>query len=222
MKKRNFIVFACAAIMILTASVKSASAYFTTYVSAVGMKEVVLGENTEIEERIDGVIKNITIKADTDSEPVWVRVKGFSPDEAAFPVRYNLGENPDSNWTEGADGWWDYAYPIANNGDVTYDTMTSTLTVGMELPTTKPDGTPVKPGDTFNLVVVYECTPVLYDEDTLEPLAPDWNKGVTVHETAQGEVTPDDPGTGSGTTGGEGTETGTEGGEGTESGGNNG
>ena len=203
MKKRNIILTAAAVVLVLTAAVPSAFAYFTTYVSAIGKKTVNLQDTTDIQEAIDVTTKNITITADQGSEPVFVRVRAFWPD--GYTVTYN--ENSDSKWTQNGE-WWEYADPIADNGTTTYDTKTSSLSI-------KVTGTPsdVKVGDTFNLVVVYESTPVRYTEDAAGNKTPvkNWDEEVTHYEqSSSSDVTPADSANpdGGNTGTGEGTETG--------------
>lgn len=207
MKKHN-IIFAAAAVLILTASVPNALAYFTTYVSAVGKKTVTLNDTTDIEESIKLTTKSITITADEGSEPVFVRVRAFWPD--GYSVVYNEGNDP--KWVQtgtGDDIWWEYTDPIANNGTETYGKKTSTLTIRVS---DAPDT--VQTGDTFNLVVVYESTPVRYTEDENGNKTPvkNWDEAVTYNgEPYSSDVTPGtQSGTGEGTSGdpAEGTETG--------------
>jgi len=173
MKKRNLILIGAAAVMILTASVPSALAYFTTYVSAKGMKDVVLGDRTTLEEpEPKNWTKVITIKADEDSEPVYVRANAFAPDD--YTLTFS-GEG----WSQGEEGWYYYSTPISKGG------AAAALNVKID----KAGGFDSEDiGSNFNVVVVYEYTPVLYKEDTLEPYA-DWTKRVEYHETVNSEVT---------------------------------
>ena len=178
MKKRNLILAGAAALMVITASVPAALAYFTTYVSAKGMKEVTLGERTELEEpEPKNWTKVITIKADEDSEPVFVRANAFAPDDYTLTF---TGEG----WTAGEDGWYYYSTPISKGG------AAEPLSVKID----KKGGFGKEDiGDNFNVVVVYEYTPVLYTADTQEAYA-DWEKGVEYHETVNSEVTEDEAG----------------------------
>ena len=173
MKKRNLILAGIAAGMILTASVPSALAYFTTYVSAKGMKDVVLQDRTELEEpEPENWTKVITIKADADSEPVYVRANAFAPDD------YTLTFSG-TGWSQGEGGWYYFSTPISKGG------AAEALNVKID----KNGGFGKEDiGENFNVVVVYEYTPVLYREDTLEPYA-DWSKSVEYHETVNSEVT---------------------------------
>ena len=198
MKKRNLILSGIAVLMILVASVPSALAYFTTYVYAEGKKKVVLGDRTTIQEpAVDEWVKQIQITADESSEPVYVRAKAFAPDD------YVLSYEDSTDWQPGSDdGFWYYKNPISKGQ------TTDILKVHIKMKDgTKPSaGTE---GETFNVVVVYEYTPVLYKEDKDGNLVPyaDWTKAVTPGpKVNQSSTTPtqSDPASGSGT----GTETG--------------
>jgi hypothetical protein len=198
MKKRNLILSGIAVLMILVASVPSALAYFTTYVYAEGKKTVVLGDRTTIQEpAVDKWIKQIQITADETSEPVYVRAKAFAPDD--YVLSYS-----GTNWKPGeADDFYYYGNPISKdnkNADLL------NVQIKMKDGTLPPDG---KEGETFNVVVIYEYTPVLYKEDKDGNLVPyaDWTKDVTPGpKVNQSSTTPtqSDPASGSGT----GTETG--------------
>ena len=214
MKKRYMILAAASLGMILTVSVPSALAYFTTYVSAVGEKEVVIRDMTVIKEpEVEGTTKSIVISADEDSEPVFVRVQSFVPED--FSVTY---EGQGWSKKDPDDGWIYYADPI-DHGEQAGE-LRATMT---GLPSD------LEVGDTFNFVVVYEYTPVLYKEAdeawTPEEIADAcefrgeavngirkmacWNKKVQNTGTASSVVTPADGGdTGSDTGEGDGTETG--------------
>lgn len=184
MKKRNLILAGIAAGMILTASVPSALAYFTTYVSAKGLKDVVLGDRTTLEEpEPTNWTKQITITADADSEPVYVRANAFAPDD--YTLTFS-GEG----WSQGEGGWYYFSTPISKGAKAN----TLNVTIG-----SKKEGGFDKEdiGTNFNVIVVYEYTPVLYREDTLEPYA-DWSKSVEYHETVNSEVTEAETGGGNG------------------------
>ena len=66
MKNRFMIFAAAAAVLLLTASISDASAYFTTYVTGRGEKEVVIKDRTTIEEpEFSNFMKTVKITADT-------------------------------------------------------------------------------------------------------------------------------------------------------------
>lgn len=130
-------------------------AYFTTYAEAKGAQTISLGDKTEITEEFSSWEKSVSItNQPTDgsdkSQPVFVRVKAFSGSTYKLEYKYEA----DSNWSPGGDGYYYYG-PILGSGE-----STSVLKV-------KITDVPVNPeqGDNFNVVVIYETTPVYYDEN---------------------------------------------------------
>ena len=156
MRKRILIPALAAFVMILTLSVPSALAYFTTYVRAQGMKEVKLTDHTELTEpQVVNKEKHVVITADPDSDPVWVRARAYAPENLQVYYTNTTG------WTESeSDDWWYY------NTSIKGGESTSELLVSISFPENAKDG------DTFNVVVVYECTPVLGDTG---PVNADWS-----------------------------------------------
>ena len=226
MKNRFMILAAAGVALVLTASVPSALAYFTTYVSAKGEKEVVLKDRTTIDEpEFSNFMKTVKITADEDSEPVFVRARAYKPEDIGI-----LYVDDSGTWRYDNDGWCYYADPISkgksaeefnikigtlNENESPMD-ITGLTVIGKE----PADGTLYnipgtgKDGDNFNVVVVYEYTPVLYDDDG--NAYADWTKKV---EPMNGNTS---GGNGEGTGSGEGTGDDTGNGDGTETGGGNG
>lgn len=120
-------------------------AYFTTYAEAKGTVEVTLGDKTTINEDMKENSKLVQINNDSDSQPVFVRVKAFSG--STYPFTYES----DGNWSPGNDGYYYYG-PVLNPGE-----KTTELKVTIKFPED------ADVGDNFNVVVIYETTPVIYD-----------------------------------------------------------
>lgn len=138
-----------------TLAVGSAMAYFTTYTTAGGGVTMNMGfTETVPDEKVDENGKHVTIK-NTGNYDCFVRVKAFAPVE----LTYNA---PDGGWSAGKDDYW-YYDEILPAGQTTGSELNITYTF--------PSGDD-KPEE-FNIVVIQECTPVLYDEDG-NPYA-DWN-----------------------------------------------
>ena len=161
-----------AAALILTAgtTVGKAIAYFTTYVAAQGGKELELGfTTTEPMEEIKNGAKEIIIK-NTGENDCYVRVKAFAGNQ--YTLTFAQGES-DSRWTAGADGYyyWTEILPAGENG------ITGTLKIKIDCG----DAT----ADSFNVIVVQECTPVPYGEDgkALSWDKVDWNREADVVKT---------------------------------------
>lgn len=149
MKKINTILFALAGLLIMSGVIDSAWAYFTTYAEAAGSISIELGDVTEIEEEISEWTKRVEIASAADSGPVYIRAKAFSGSE------YTLSYSSEGGWSDGNDGYW-YYDQILYGGEKTEGRLLIKI-----------EGVPkdAKAGDDFNVIVVYESTPVLYEED---------------------------------------------------------
>ncbi|MCM1025237.1 MAG: hypothetical protein NC432_02310 [Roseburia sp.] len=177
MKKRNIVnigLSLLAAALILTVGVKSALAYFTTYTGAEGGLPIHLGDRTEITETFDSRTKHIVITNAAGSEPVYVRAR-------AFCTRYGFTYRSDADgiWTQEA-GAWNRVVPAEETaGDWYYykeaipgGGSAAVLDVVIDIPSQGEDD------ESFNVIVVYESTPVRYDENG-EPYA-DWTATLDV------------------------------------------
>lgn len=145
MKKTKIILPALAVILVIGLMVGPALAYFTAHTEAKGDAKINLGFATEIEEFVDGMHKEITI-SNKGPQSVWVRATAFS----AFELDYSKT----TGWTDGGDGYWYYNSFLAA-GDDTGDTP-----LVVEISTK--DKEAAASAD-FNIIVLYECAPVLYD-----------------------------------------------------------
>lgn len=151
-----------AAALILGLAADSSLAYFTTYATAKGSLPITLGHRSEIEEKFEDWKKEITI-ANTGEVDCYVRVKVFAGE--AFTLEYTPGQK----WSKGADGYW-YYEDIVPVGGRTEQTLTVSITL--------PEGQAAS----FNVVVIQECTPVLYHENGT-PYA-DWTLAAETGEGA--------------------------------------
>lgn len=163
-----------AAALTLTAglAVGSAMAYFTTYTTAEGGVPVSLGftETIPNEEVVDGK-KEIKLE-NTGDYDCYVRLKALTGDKYKDSLRYT---EPDGagKWTPGADGYYYYSDIVAAKG------LTTQLDVSFAFPQEE------EPAD-FNVIIVQECTPVLFDEAG-NPYA-DWNAVADVSQTIYGNI----------------------------------
>ena len=151
-----------AAITILPAT-QQALAYFTSNASAEGGFFLRLEPDTEIRETYGSRTKHVVVENKIESVPLYVRIKAFS----SMSVSYD-----GTGWGEPADDGWVYYDGILDPGS-----ETPSIDVTIEFPTggtsttTNPDGTVTtteipapQSGDEHDVIVVYETTPVLYDE----------------------------------------------------------
>lgn len=162
-KKRrsgNFILVLLAVGMVLTAGLTGASAYFTTYTEAEGGYSIELGETTTVWETVSSWTKHLRITNQEGSEPVYIRARAYCGS------LYQLSYETDSEyWSETPDREGFYYYDkILEAGEVSEE---------LRIKITNP---PSDPSVSFDVIVVYESTPVQYDEDG-NPYA-DWNQKV--------------------------------------------
>lgn len=168
MKKSSVILAALAMVLVLGAGAGSAWAYFTTYVEAEGGCVVNLGDTTRIQEDVTYLHKAVTITSETTSQPVWIRVKAYYA-EGDLTIESSTGK-----WSKGEndDGWWYYA-DIVKAGETT-DVLDVTISVPKESINEK------IPVEDFDVVVIYESTPVEYDDAGKpvpnDPKLVDWDK----------------------------------------------
>lgn len=159
LNKRPVILAAAALGLTATLTVGSAMAYFTTYSEAKGSVELNIGfTETEINETVDGEGKHIVISNIGDYD-CFVRVRAFSTLE--------LGYAASGDWRDGGDGYWYYDSVLPSGGS------TEELLVTFEYP----KNTEQDKVEEFNIIVIQECTPVVYDENG-SPIA-DWNQVIT-------------------------------------------
>lgn len=149
MKKKNILLAALAVSLTLSAGAGSAWAYFTTYANASGGYTLSLGDKTTISENEPtSWTKHVVITSQADSKPVYVRARAFCGSD------YELIYSGSAKWSPNSDGYYYYS-DILNGGE-----STDMLDIKIE---NIPEE--VKNGDSFNVVVIYETTPVRYHED---------------------------------------------------------
>ena len=162
-----------AAALFLTAAagIRQASAYFTTYVSAGGSQVVHMGARTELQEDVTDMTKHISVRNTSDSNECFVRVKIFCGGEFSigYPKESDVIANED--WYFGDDGYI-YYKPILKSGE-----LTSVLDAKIFVP----EGFD---REDFNVVVIQECTPVVYDASG--NASADWNAVYTEYQENSG------------------------------------
>lgn len=162
MKKKTLILAALAATLTMPAAAGSAWAYFTTYTEARGGYPIELGDTTTIREDFSAWTKHVVVASEEGSQPVYVRVKAINGSEYTLTYTDSSGK-----WTPGSDGYYYYS-DMVNGGEATS---------GLDI---KIGNVPesVEDASSFNVVVVYETTPVRYDENG-RPYA-DWNAALDI------------------------------------------
>ena len=160
MTKKKFILTALCLVLVLGMMVSPALAYFTDYAEAEGEVAIELGYQTTIEEKMDGLNKDLSItnKADS-SEACWVRAKAIAASDVTLSYE-------GSGWTE--EGEWMVYNSILEPGDSAALKVVVTLPSGEE-------------AAEKNVAVVYEGTKVTYAADGT-PEAPDWSMAAQITE----------------------------------------
>jgi hypothetical protein len=146
--RRSIFAFAVASALVLgMIGPQSILAYFTTHAEARGVQSISLYYETEIKEKVEGKNKLVQIESTDDSIPLYVRVKAFSE----YQVSY---EDKTGSWLPGDNGY--YYYQGILEGGQTTPAINVSITTG-QIPAD------VETGDTFDIIVVYEVMPVVYE-----------------------------------------------------------
>jgi len=150
MSRNSFILAAFAALLVLGTSIRPAMAYFSCYTEAAGAKEILLSDDTEIDEpAVEDWIKHLVV-TNTGDSAVFVRAKAFAAD------RYSLSCGG-QNWTgTQEDGYCYYRLPVETGAKA--DELLVKIS-GI------PEDELLRDGDGFNIAVIYEAVPVRYNED---------------------------------------------------------
>ena len=171
MKKTKYLLTLLAAGTILTAGIGQAMAYFTTYVEAEGSFTIKLGDETTIIENFENWEKELIVCNEEGSEPVFIRAKAFyAPDTLELTYR---GEG----WSKGSDDYYYY--------NTWLESGEGTKSLYIKIENIPQD---VAKGDVFNVIVIYESTPVLYKEDGT-PYA-DWTSELVVTGRTESSAKP--------------------------------
>lgn len=152
---KRVLAMSAAALGLLTAlTVEGTLAYFTASVSAEGSQVVNLGAETTITEEPGEMSKDIIITNASTENDCYVRVRAFAPD--FITITY---VDKEGNWSDRNDDYY-YYDPILPASKEGKPSTTTVLSVKFEIP----DGLE-NDRESFNLVVIQECTPVRYRED---------------------------------------------------------
>lgn len=172
---RTGLLTAIAVMLVMSATMGSVWAYFTTYARARGSFVIHMGHEERVEEGFNSWQKTINISSTADSRPVYIRAR-------AFCAKYDVSYSNSQNWTRVGD--WMYYNKTLQPG-------TSLADVGDQLKAQinnvpKSSDPTIKDGDTFNVIVVYETTEVQYDAngDPINPVEADWNAKVDTSRTS--------------------------------------
>ena len=147
MNKKKLCLVLLAVILIVSAWITPALAYFTAYTRARGGYTVQLKTTTEIDESFKDWTKSLTI-TNTEGKEIYVRARAFAGSE--YKLTYSSSGN---RWRDGGDGWWYYGAALAEGESAAVlNVKISDIPAATET-------------SSFNVAVVYESTPVQYKAD---------------------------------------------------------
>ena len=145
MKKKTFWLAAAAVVLVGGMQLGNALAYFTTHVEAKGGYEVrIEGGSSVIEEEVRNMTKYITLTNNGNCD-CYVRVKVFAGSQIG------ISYSGSGKWSQKSDGYWYYSDIVPAGG------KTKTLEAKIQVPK--------EFQDTFDVIVIQETTPVLYDSN---------------------------------------------------------
>ena len=167
MKKKNLCLAAAALTLAMGVSVGGAMAYFTTYAAASGGASLSLGNTVTVpEEQVVDWTKHVTIQ-NTGDVDCFVRVRAFAGEKYQDGLTY---ADDNGKWSPGEDGYYYYSDVVPAGGEA------EELRIGVNN---------MDREESFNVIVVQESTPALYDEQG-NPYA-DWNRVMDSSETVYTE-----------------------------------
>ena len=160
MNRRNKMILLLMIVLTFMISVPKTLAYFSTYVQAKGTVPVALKEVVKFKEDDISGNKRVTITADTDSDPIFVRVKAYASSEIMDLLEYKYS---DGEWTE-TDGWYEYNKVLLAGESAVIDIEINKVDIELKQ---------------FNVVVVYEYIPAISDGNGgyIKDWAADWETG---------------------------------------------
>lgn len=156
---RTWLLLAAAVMLVMSASMGAAWAYFTTYTAAKGGMVLHMGHEEKVRESYKNWKKTINIQSTEDSRPVYIRARGYYAGEGE--LSYSSGSG---NWEMRGD--WMYYTRTLNPGKSLEDSGDE-LVVEIPVPSNEKDK------DTFNVIVVYETMEAIYGPDpaSTDPLS---------------------------------------------------
>ena len=169
-RRQTVFLAAFALILLFGSSIKDSLAYFTTYTTTRGSARLALGPRTEIKETIERQTKQIQIK-NTGETDCFVRARIYAGSLIILTESEDVPAGGAAHWRKDADGWW-YYEAVLKPGE-----NTNVLFVKIDVHKDMMDFDI----NNFNVIVVQESTPALYQEDGT-PYA-DWNLSIKPEES---------------------------------------
>lgn len=171
---RTGLLTAAAVMLVMSALMGTAWAYFSTYATARGGITLHMGHEEKVEEDFNSWQKVINITSTKDSRPVYIRARGFCPD---YEITYEC-----DNWEQPKGDDWVYYQEVLPPGE-TADPLKVQI---KDVPSGENSG--IQDADSFNVIIVYETTEVQYDEsgNVIPPENADWNRKIQTYRTGSG------------------------------------
>lgn len=168
---RLWLLTATAVMLVMSAVMGTAWAFFSTYARAKGGITIHLGHEETVEEEFSGWQKKVSITSTADSRPVYIRARGFCAD-------YGLTYNSES-WGDMQEDGWVYYQKVLPPGQTADPLFVQILDV--------PSDRTVPDAESFNVIIVYETTEIQYagDGSTIAPEDADWNRKVDTYRTGK-------------------------------------
>ena len=174
MKRRHFILAVLAIVLVLSASIGTTLAYFTTYSDAKGGYVIHLGHKSELKEDWVEGKKEIRIGNTANSEndvgkyPIFVRVKVF------VGTDLTLGDPEGTNWEKSGEYYY-YQSALYCALEPSVDTESQTYPLKVEVKAV--EGKEFKAGDTADVIVVYESVPAVFNANGDPDITTAWATG---------------------------------------------
>ena len=175
---RTALLTAAAVMLIMSAGMGKAWAYFSTYARATGGIPLRLGHEEHVHEDFSKWQKRITITSTEDSRPVYVRARAYCIDD--YKILYKGEDFNSENWD--SSGEWMYYAKVLQPGE-------STSTLYAKIEGVPDSGSPeLRDADSFNVIIIYETTEVQYDQNGKEipAIEADWNGKIKTGRTGGG------------------------------------
>lgn len=172
MKKRTLLLAVLAVVLVLSSSIGSAVAYFTTYAKARGGYVIHLGGRTEIEEKWDQGQKLVQISniseqgLDNGKYPVFVRARAFCDSD----LELSYTSDPEGAWQKDENNVCYYQSAL-------YTGDTSSI---LKIRVVAKENEKIKPGETADVAVVYESVPALFTAEGKPDLKTAWETAASV------------------------------------------
>ncbi len=164
---RTGLLTAAAIMLVMSAVMGSAWAYFTTYTRAKGGYVLRLGHEEHDDEEFSQWNKEIKISLSEDSKPVYLRARAFCADYSLTysDVKIDQEDQPvNNNWVQIGD-WMYYTeiYSPEKDNEGNIIPAKSLFVRINNVPQDEMAG--IMKGDEFNVIIIYEAAEVQYDEN---------------------------------------------------------